>query len=387
MKILHLIYTDAVAGAEKYLKHLLPALSQKGIEPYLYIVCTKNSYKNIREFEQSLLDMGVKVKVYFSTRYGLMQAAYHIARYMKKQQITFLHSHLLSSDIIASLIKLIFNKKVITISTKHGYQENILRQIPYLSPQELRQQAVNTLYFNLSRFLVKHTDYVYAVSAAVSKLYQELGLTGNRMPFIHHGVRVPEPAINNFDVFRRSSPQLVIVGRLETFKGHAFIISAMPEILKRYPAGKLVIVGNGSEMDNLKSLADDLAVSNSIHFTGFHPDPYSFVYHSDLIILPSLFEPFGLVYIEAFALSKTVVAFDTAAGNEIIKNNVTGVLVPDLDARKLAEAILDLLDDENKRTEIGMAAYQSYIEKFTVDKMADATSTYYREIEKKVKSL
>ena len=380
MKILHLIYTGSIAGAEKYLKHLLPALKNNNIEPYLFIACPQSSYNNIIDYEATMKDLGIPVQVQFCNTAGLLKTAWLLNKYLKKNEIKVLHCHLIYADLIASLLKIFFNKEVTVISTKHGYQENILRQVPYLSKNKLKEKASTTVYYRLSKFIASQTDHAYGVSKAVAELYQHLGLTKTEMPFIHHGVTIPAPDAHNKNLFKKGSPQLAIIGRLETFKGHAFLFAAMQEIIKIFPTIKLVIVGTGSEMNNLKALGTKLGIDNNLCFTGFHPDPYSYVFYSDLIIVPSLFEPFGLVYIEAFAAGKTVIAFDTAAGNEIIENEITGILVPKLDVQKLAENIIDLLRNKDKNLKIGATAYQAYLNKFTTEKMAINTAAYYRNI-------
>ncbi|MBK7124096.1 MAG: glycosyltransferase [Chitinophagaceae bacterium] len=135
------------------------------------------------------------------------------------------------------------------------------------------------------------------------------------------------------------------------------------------PGTKLLVLGEGSEKDNCMQQVARLGLQNHVAFLGFKTHPYSYISHSDVIILPSLFEPFGLVYIEALALKVPVVAFNTPAANEIIENNETGLLVDKGDHKALAEKIIYLLSNPAERNNIAERAYAKYKSHFTTGVM------------------
>lgn len=384
MKILHLIYTNGIAGAEKYLKHLLPPLHDHGIECHLIMVCAPGFESALEKYCAETRETGIPASLIISTRNGFIKTAQSISAYLTKNDIHYIHSHLLNSDVLATIVKLLFKRSVVIISTKHGYKESILKQIPNAQNiRSLKKESRGELYYFVTRFVVKHAAYNYAVSKAISDLYFQLGLTKNIMPFIHHGVTVKELpkniALNNYRV---SEKQLVIVGRLEEFKGHKYLIEAMVFVLVKYPDCKLIIIGEGGEKENLKKLTQELKMENNILFIGFNNDPYSYVNNSDVIILPSLFEPFGLVYIEAFALKTPVVAFDTPAGNEIMENETTALLVAARDSAALSEKIIFLLDNPRFAQDMAARAYRKYIENFTTTRMVNDTARFYKDVRK-----
>lgn len=385
LKILHLIYTNGIAGAEKYLMYLLPPLKeQHGIECHLIMVCAPGFEAPLEKYCIESNESGIPTTLFISSRRNIFTMAYKIGQYLKKNQIIYIHSHLLNSDVVATVIKVIYNKSVRIISTKHGYKESILKQIPNSSNiQELKKEAKKELYYYITKYVVRHAKYNYAVSKAISKLYFDLGLTENEMPFIHHGVTVKyAEKTNELNAYRFSDKQLIIVGRLEEYKGHQYLIKAMPEVLLKFRGCKLVIIGEGSEKKNLQRLCSELKIDNNVLFMGFNDDPYSYVNNSDVIILPSLFEPFGLVYIEAFALKTPIVAFDTPAGNEIMENNTTALLVTPREANALAEKIIFLLDNPGIASEMADRAYRNYLENFSTARMVKDTALFYKEVEK-----
>ncbi len=377
MKILHLIYTNGIAGAEKYLRHLLPPLKAHGIQPHLIIVCSPGFEGPLKKYCDESNAVGIPTRLIIASRFGFVKAAWSISRYLSTHRIKYIHSHLLNSDVLATLVKTIFNRKVIIISTKHGYKESILKQIPSRENMSaLKIEAAGEVYYKVTRWVVKHAAYNYAVSKAISNLYYELGLTKAAMPFIHHGVTVPGKR-NNMEGYRFAPHQLIIVGRLEEFKGHNYLVRALPAVLANFPDCKLVIIGEGSQEINLKSLSRELGIEEKIMFLGFNNDPYSYVSSSDVIILPSLFEPFGLVYIEAFALKVPVVAFDTPAGNEIMQNETTALLVPPRDVAALAEKIIYLLSNPAIRRDLAERAHAAYLQTYSTERMVQDTADFY----------
>ena len=382
MKILHLLYSDGIAGAEKYLIHLLPALKKEGIECHLMIVTnSKNKYK-FNSYCKDLSDLGIENRLLISSKIGFINTANKIKKYMDANGFNYLHSHLSNSDLIAFLVKLLFNSSIKTISTKHGYEEKFVEILPNVSDlKDQRKIARKSWFFYFSKIMFQNCDHNFAVSKALALLFYNLGISKTEMQFIQHGIGMPnikkDSAIENL---RISPQQIIIVGRLENFKGHKYLIEAMVEVVKIFPLSKLLVVGNGSQKTYLENLARKLCVIDNIKFLGFCSDPYSYLKNSDIAVLPSLFEPFGLVYIEAFALGIPIVAFDTPAGNEIIENNKTGLLVPPRDVNAMSQKIIYLLNNFQEATTIANSAKTKYDEYYTAERMANDTSIFYSKM-------
>ncbi|HMJ47610.1 MAG TPA: glycosyltransferase family 4 protein, partial [Ferruginibacter sp.] len=339
MKILHLIYSAAVSGAERYLQHLLPGLAGHGMECHLVVVTPKRTEEPFTIYVNEMNALGIKTTLVIAEKRSFILTAKKLKDYLKANDIKIVHSHLFNSDLIAAVLKMLFYRRVYLLSTKHGYQEKIYEQ--YEPGKKLRP---NDMYWFITRFMLKRIDKNLAVSRAISNMYMDLGLTKTGYPFVHHGIKI-EP-FNKEDYreeCRKADPQLIIVGRILPLKGHRFLIEAMVKVVEAFPGVKLLVLGEGSEKNHCIEKVNKLGLQKNIEFLGFKPHPYPFISHSDVIILPSAFEAFGLVYIEAFALKTPVVAFDTAAGNEIITNNETGLLVEKGNSKTLGDKIIYLL--------------------------------------------
>ena len=376
MKILHLIYTHGISGAEKYLKHLLPGLKAHGIYCDLIVVCPPDKAEILQTYCNDVNSLGITTSLIASGRLSFLFTAKKISDYCKDNKIGILHAHLLNSDLIAVLAKSVFNKKLFLISTKHGYQEKVLQQY---EPDNFYQP--NDLYYKVTKYTLRIIDANFAVSKGLADLYYNIKLSKTPYPYIHHGI-----AVETFDKAayyqecRNADPQLIIVGRIELFKGHRFLIEALVKVKAIFPGVKLLVLGEGSEKNNCIQQVNALGLQNNVEFLGFKPHPYSYISHSDVIILPSLFEPFGLVYIEAFALKTPVVAFDTPAGNEIMQHNQTALLVKKGDSTGLSESIIELLNNAGKKNSITENAYAKYKNDFTTGVMVKNTADWYKNL-------
>ena len=306
-----------------------------------------------------------------SSKISYLRIAGKIATYLKSNNIGVIHAHLFSADLISVLIKKLFIKKLVIFSTKHGYEEE------YLVQYGLGNKKVpGNPYYYITRYVIKNIDHNFTVSKALSRLYAHIKLVKEEMPFIHHGINV-QP-IPGKDTQLEGDPKILMVGRLSTIKGHSYLIKALPEIIKKFPALTLILAGEGPLKEDLVRLSTSLNLNNHINFVGYaKPGDYS--QQCQLMILPSLFESFGLVYIESFALKIPVVAFDAEAGNEIIENNQTGYLVPKEDINALAEKIIYLLETPEERARIAENAYEKYLNYFNAERMAKETAAWYRK--------
>jgi phosphatidylinositol alpha-1,6-mannosyltransferase len=169
-------------------------------------------------------------------------------------------------------------------------------------------------------------------------------------------------------------PSLLTVTRLEAreHKGVDTAIRALPRILRSYPEAYYTIVGTGSDQERLQLLARELGVGDHVSFRGFVPDEeLAGVYAAcDVFVLPSKQEGLGIVYLEAMAHAKPVVAARAGGVPEVVIDGQTGLLVEYGDIEALAGAILMLLDDAALRTRLGHAGREHVTSHFSYEQFA-----------------
>ncbi|MGN6298039.1 MAG: glycosyltransferase family 4 protein [Ginsengibacter sp.] len=372
MRILHLLYTQGVAGAEKHLLDLLPELKKYGIDYELLCITSPKCATLLKEYCAEMEQKGVKTTLITSkSKIFFLSAAKKISRHLKLNKFYIVHSHLFNADLLVVLVKKFYFKKLIILSTKHGYEEKYQFQIG-LGNRKIRYNA----YYFISRWVIKQIDHNLAVSRAISDLYYHLKFSKHRMKHVHHGIRIP---LNEKGKLLKGNPKILMVGRLVQIKGHIYLIQALPAIIKKFPELKVIIAGEGPIKNQLITQANNLNVFDHIEFVGFTA-PRTYSSQCQLMVLPSLFESFGLVYIESFALKIPVIAFDTQAANEIIEHNKTGILVEKEDVNALAEKIIYLLESPEERKRIAENAYQRFETYYNVERMAKETVEWYHSV-------
>ncbi|MFC4262691.1 glycosyltransferase [Ferruginibacter yonginensis] len=375
MKIAHLIYTEGVAGAEKHLKHLLPQLKLHDINCELIIVCPSFCYETLQNFATALQQKNIPVSIIVAGRSIQLNTLKQINAYLRKNGISILHSHLLRSDLLASLVKLIFYKNLYVISSKHGYNEAV--QMAYSRGDKKLKKGI---IFYITLFTLKYINKNIAVSGFIANLFFDIGLTKEHFHVIYHGLDLPLQ--NNVHKLNKDynaiPPKIVVVGRLETIKGHSYALLVLHEIQKVYPNVQLEIVGIGSIKNELEEQVKMLGLEKNVSFIGFQQNPYQFIAGADIILNPTLGEAFGLVFIEAMGLKTPIIAFDLPAGNEIITNNKTGILVPKANVSEMAKSALHLLQHHDVRNNIAQQAYNAYNTLYTTAIMAANTANFYK---------
>jgi glycosyltransferase involved in cell wall biosynthesis len=177
---------------------------------------------------------------------------------------------------------------------------------------------------------------------------------------------------------------ILTVARLaasERYKGIDDVIRAMPSLVREFPDLHYVVVGEGDDRPRLERLAAELAVSDRLLFLGACSDAVvAFCYQAcDAYVMPSRSEGFGLVYLEAMACGKPVVAAREAAAPEVVVDGETGLLVDYGDVPGLAISIIKLLGNPDLGRRMGEAGRQRFHSHYTFrhfrDRLGDLLMT------------
>lgn len=175
---------------------------------------------------------------------------------------------------------------------------------------------------------------------------------------------------------------LLTVGWLYKLKGHDYVIRALPEIIERVPALVYLIVGSGPEEDCLKRLVDQLGLNDYVEFCGWkdHETVMEYMSICDLFVMPSWDEAFGVVYVEAMAHGKPVIACRGQGIEDVIVDSETGLLVKSKDLESLKEAMIRLLIDRRLAEDMGRRGKQVVLSDFTWEKSAQKLLEVYEEV-------
>ena len=223
----------------------------------------------------------------------------------------------------------------------------------------------------------------------VSHVRWAFGLPEDKLVMIPNGVNLQEYTRNkniNFSRFRKkfASPKekiVLFVGRLVYEKGIHVLINAVPRILEKVNA-KFVIVGNGYMKEPLSNLINGMGLAHKVMFTGFVDDETlkNLQRCADVCVVSSLFEPFGIVALEAMAARSPVVVSDTGGLAEIIDHDVTGVKVHPENPDSLAWGITKVLLDEKHANWLTNNAHRKMLEKYDWNKISRQTKDVYEAV-------
>ncbi len=174
---------------------------------------------------------------------------------------------------------------------------------------------------------------------------------------------------------------ILFSGRLVYEKGIQHLIAAMPKIIQNYYDAKLVIVGKGGMLDELKQQVDYLGLGNKVYFTGYldHKKLFKMYKCADIAVFPSTYEPFGIVALEAMLAGLPVVVSDIGGLNEIVDHGVNGMKSYAGNPNSIADSILTLLYDYQLADKIVKNAKQKIKDKYNWTKVAQDTHFVYQK--------
>jgi glycogen synthase len=155
-------------------------------------------------------------------------------------------------------------------------------------------------------------------------------------------------------------PKVLYVGRFASRKGIHELLAALPLILGRYPSTEFVMVGGGSPYDSGRQAATWLLASlrgdRRVRFVGWQPEADRYYRSCDILVVPSRYEPFGMVILEGMRAGIAIAATSTGGPSEILQDGVTGVLFPPRDVDGIVDAVGSLIAHPRLRRRLGDAA-------------------------------
>jgi len=222
------------------------------------------------------------------------------------------------------------------------------------------------------------SDVTYVSNFCRAALYGSAGR--NRGHIIPNGVDVKKytPCTMNGTHLRQklgvghTAIVLFALQRLVQMKRIDVLIHSMKHIVRGCPETVLIVGGSGPERPRLEMLVQELGLGDQVRFTGYIPDaelPHYFAL-ADVFVFHSVYETFGMVVIQAMAAGKPIVTVSSTAIPEVVDDNITGVLVQPLNPEALSEAVLALIRDPDRRSQLGKNARVKAVDQFAWDDIA-----------------
>ncbi|HOI57123.1 MULTISPECIES: glycosyltransferase family 4 protein [unclassified Methanoculleus] len=252
-----------------------------------------------------------------------------------------------------------------------------------------RRRAGVFLYNNLiCDWLLSKSDINIAPSKSFVDVSENLKKYRDKIVIIPNGLnlqefQIPQSKGECRDILNLPMEKkiLLYMGSLHPHKGPNVLITAMAHVVKQHPNTLLLIGGKGIIEEDLKRLTEELNLQNNVKFLGFVTSKSKALYYkaSDLFVLPSLTESFGIVNLEAMASGLPVVASSVGGVPDVVKDGINGLLTIPRDPDDLAEKISCLCDSESLRDRLGKTG-EILSKEYSWETVSDKTESVYLDL-------
>ncbi|WP_353932245.1 glycosyltransferase family 4 protein [Okeanomitos corallinicola TIOX110] len=312
------------------------------------------------EYEQLLGNHGIKhFKLNQSrTPLNMIKVAWTYQQIIKEFQPDIVHTHMMTGVVLAGVFR-------------NNYHYNLVATVH----NEFQRSAV----------LMGLADRVIAVSHAVADSMIRRGIPAQKLRVVANGT-LGSPRhknIQDYQPIKLHHPAITTVAGMYTRKGIIELIEAFQIINKNFPQAHLYLVGDGPDRSVFESIVKNLGnLSQNIHFEGFQPEPQRYMLSTDIFVLASHCESFGLVLTEAREAGCAIIASDVDGIPETLDHRQAGILVPPKDSQTLANTLTELLNNPQQLQTWKIRAQQN-LERFSVQRVSDETLDVYHEFSRK----
>lgn len=366
LRILHVITSLDVGGAQKHLLSLVTGLRRRGHVADVAFFKNPSMAGPFAKSGATLYDLSARGT--FSP-----MLVPRLASILKQGRYDVVHTHLLKADSYGTLAGVLAGTSV-RIASKHNDERALLKPAVAI---------VHGLISRMDRRVVVLSDYVGRYVAGVGRV------DPRRITRIYYGLPAASAAAPEAGPQLRAelgippeAPLAATVGRLTEQKGLLYLLEAMALVRQQFPEARLLVVGDAQDgreeyKQELLQARTRLGLEDAVLFTGVRDDVPAVMQAIDIFVMASLWEGFGLVFLEAMAAAKPIVATRVSAIPEVVDEGVTGLLVPPRDPKALAEAMVSLLADRKRGRSMGQAGLLRLQERFTEERMIDEIEQLY----------
>lgn len=370
LRIVHLTtVASPVAGAERILLDVARAGRNLGWES---VVCTLTARGCLHD---ELEAAGVPTRAFDIESYtDVPRALVSIGAELSKIRPHILHTHLFHASVVGAAVAPI-RPGMGLVQTRH--------YAGYTSRYRPRRIA-------LDRWAARRADRIIAVSeAARSHLVTRERVQPGAVDVVFNGVdwrylstiRRAEARVNLAQLgVPLSGPVLGCTASFNVWKGHEYLVRALPDILREYPETQLVLIGDGPERKRIRELVLTKSLESHVHFLGHRTDAKVLMAGLDVYVQPSIEEGFGLALVEAMAVGRAVVATDIGGMSQIVEHGTSGWLVRPGNSRDITDAVLSILASPAIATSFENNAVERVRTRYAIDHVVEAYDRVYRTV-------
>ena len=374
IKVLFIYGNLEFGGIQRVLSLLSEEFSKRGkYEVYLALF---NNIKQDMPFYGEIIDIKAPTsRNYFLLFFNIIKRVISLNKIVKQKKIDIIFSRSLMPNLMALLSKKIYKFETPLIVSHHSSLEKFVKWVGF---QGLIEKRYNIKFQNVA-------DKIMCVSKGIENELVDSGVDKDKLTTIHNPIQVDKINLMSKEkinsehefIFDRKFKIIISVGRLvEEQKNFQLLIESYIEVNKNIKS-RLLILGDGPDRKKLDKLIIDNNQQENIYLLGWQENPYKYLKRSDLFVLSSDWEGFPNILLEALSCDIPVISTDCTFGpNEIIQNNINGILVPVNDKLELSKAMYKVLSDKSFAKKLASKGKQRSLD-FSIDKI---TSQYEKLI-------
>jgi glycosyltransferase involved in cell wall biosynthesis len=226
---------------------------------------------------------------------------------------------------------------------------------------------------------------ILAISQAVQYSLLAEHISSSQISLVYDGVDLQHYRTRSVQKCD-SSIILGVIGQLGQRKGHIYLLKALQDLIRTFPKIMLWIVGKEPEhsieryTEQLYQYVEQTHLEGYVKFWGFQEDIPGILAQLDILLLPSLQEPFGKIVVEAMAMGKPVIASKVGGVPEIVVDGKTGLLVPPKDSEAIRSALERLIHKKETRIQMGLEGQKRVKRLFNIRKTVQHTEQIYKQL-------
>lgn len=354
MKVLHVISSSGMYGAEAVILGLMRSLSGGPHASALGVF--ENAANPNRQLFNAAVSQGLEAYLIPCTGQIDRSTLAAIRALAGSTRADLLHAHGYKADVYSYLA--LRRLKLPLVSTCHTWYDT--------------DRAV-TLYGKVDRLVLRRFARVVAVSEDVRQRLLDAGVQAGRIHVVRNGIDLWPFASVAPSLRADLQPGALLVGlvgRLAWEKGVDVFLAAAARVISEFPAARFVVVGDGPERSALERSRDALGLGPFLTFLGRRDDMPSVYASLDLMVSASRQEGLPIALLEGMASGLPIVATSVGEVPKVVRDHLTGLVVPPEDPAALSSAILALLRDPAKRTRFSRSAREIVEREYSADRMA-----------------
>lgn len=370
MKVLHIISSGGMYGAESVILNLAHALAEASHSSALGVF--SNSANPNLQLHTIALSQGLESHLLPCNGQVDTTTIAAIRELVARVDADVVHAHGYKADIYTWLA--LRNSTIPYVSTCHNW---------------LKQNWRVSSYGIADRLVLRKYTRIVAVSKEVRQTLLSAGVSESRIRMVRNGIDLrpftaAEPTLRK-ELARGNTPIVGFIGRLSSEKGPDIFVATAARVLGEFPNTAFVLIGEGPDREQLQRSIDDFKIRDHVHMVGRRDDMPSVYASLDIMVSTSRQEGLPMAVLEGMSSGLPLVA--TAVGDvpTVVQDGVTGLLAPSLDVERLATSILALLRDESKRKQFGTAARKLIEGEYSATRMTADYLHVYEEAIKAVK--